>query len=124
MDSEIDIPRTKKRRFSKTKKLPKERNRFLDISLGPVKRRSWTIAEREAVKKYFKDEFVEKLLPSTEQCLAAIQTCPELNSRTPKQLKSWVHNQISQIRGKQLCQNVIYYLLLPRLNEKAFLEKK
>lgn len=60
---------------------------------GKTKRRRWTDAEKNVVYSIYSNVESLSKLPSTKECIKIIQEHPELKSRTPEQLKSWIDNQ-------------------------------
>lgn len=73
-ESEIELPLSTKRR---------------------IKRTSWNTEERETANDFFKEELSCNILPTTQKCIDAINSFEALKNRTPRQLKSWLQNQIN-----------------------------
>ncbi|XP_066590664.1 uncharacterized protein [Prorops nasuta] len=61
---------------------------------GAVKRRRWSIKEKDAVLSTFNENLKNGSLPSLKRIQEIITANPCLHQRTAAQIKTWLHNQL------------------------------
>lgn len=69
--------------------------------MGNIKR-SWTMCETHVVHEIFRENLEKGKLLSLNDCQKEILFNDELRKRSPAQLKTWLHNQITQKKHNHL----------------------
>lgn len=80
--------------------------------MGNVTRRSWTPSEKHVARKVFKENLEKFKLPSLNDCQQAILVNEELKKRSPAQLKTWLHNQLTKEKDSHSLEGELNYILL------------
>nr|CAI5838478.1 unnamed protein product [Callosobruchus analis] len=68
---------------------------------GKVQRIRWSTDEKQAIAYFFRTNLDKKDLPSFFEIQQVITQCPELQRRTPAQVKTYISNQHRKLSRKQ-----------------------